>query len=239
MKNMLRITIIFAFVALIAGALPADDRKESRAPAAKSAAAKPQAAASTASIEIKTIPDADSACIDCHTTKKTVEWDPKDNTMYKFYIPLEAFKNDIHWQKGLRCQDCHGGDASKMEVPDPRQAHLGKNDFRTVHSPADIPEFCGRCHSDGEYMRHFVPSPHTDQLSEYRTSGHGKKLKAGDQQVATCISCHNMPHGNAADPTQHGIRAVKEPDSPVYHTKVVKYLLQVPFGQETNGRTDL
>ena len=71
-------------------------------------------------------------------------------------------------------------------------------------------------------MRHFVPAPRTDQLSEYWTSQHGKKLKTGDLKVATCVSCHDMPHGNAIDTAPHGIRAVKEPESPVYHTKVAQ-----------------
>ena len=62
---------------------------------------------------------------------------------------------------------------------DPK-AHQAKDDFRAVKSPADIPDFCGRCHSNIEYMRHFNPSPRTDQLAEYWTSGHGKQLKKGD-----------------------------------------------------------
>jgi predicted CXXCH cytochrome family protein len=103
-----------------------------------------------------------------------------------------------------------------------KKAHTAKNDFHTVESPADIPEFCGRCHSDGEYMRHFVPAPRTDELSEYWTSQHGKKLKTGDLKVATCISCHDMPHGNAIDTAPHGIRAAKEPESPVYHANVAQ-----------------
>ena len=58
------------------------------------------------------------------------------------------------------------------------KAHQAKDDFRAIKSPADIPDFCGRCHSNIEYMRHFNPSPRTDQLAEYWTSGHGKQLKA-------------------------------------------------------------
>jgi predicted CXXCH cytochrome family protein len=54
-------------------------------------------------------------------------------------------------------------------------------------------------------------------------SGHGKQLKAtGDPKVATCISCHDQPHGNAIDLKPHGIRPVNEPAAPVYHTKVAQ-----------------
>jgi len=173
-------------------------------------------AAKLEAIEIKIVPDADNTCIQCHTSPEP--WDPKDKSQYKFHIPLTAFKNDIHWLKGVRCQDCHGGDTTILEI----KAHQAKGDFRAIKTPAEIPEFCGRCHSNGEYMRHFVPAPRTDELSEYWTSQHGKKLKSGDTKVATCIDCHGIPHGNAIDTALHGIRAVKEPDSPVYHTKVAE-----------------
>ena len=129
----------------------------------------------------------------------------------------------MHWQKGVRCQDCHGGDPTVLEI----KAHQANGDFRAIKSPADVPDFCGRCHSNIEYMRHFNPSPRTDQLAEYWTSGHGKQLKAteakgGDPKVATCISCHDQPHGSAADLTPHGIRPVNEPASPVFHLNVAK-----------------
>jgi predicted CXXCH cytochrome family protein len=167
-------------------------------------------------IEIKPIPDADNMCIMCHTSNDTFAED-------KYHFHLESIQNDVHWQKGLRCQDCHGGDPTML---DPK-AHQAKDDFHTVNrdgrlSPADVPDFCGRCHSNIEYMRHFNPSPRTDQLAEYWTSGHGKHLKKGDASVATCISCHDQPHGNAVDRKPHGIRPVNEPASPVYHTKVAQ-----------------
>ncbi|MGO9109234.1 MAG: cytochrome c3 family protein [Thermoguttaceae bacterium] len=193
---------------------PAEAKSTETKPAeAKPAGSKTPAAA----IVIKSIPDTDNTCIQCHTSPDT--WDPKDQAQYKFHIPLEAMKNDVHWQKGVRCQDCHGGDATVLDV----KAHQANDDFRAIKSPADIPDFCGRCHSNIEYMRHFSPSPRTDQLAEYWTSGHGKRLKAtGDPKVATCISCHDQPHGNAVDLAPHGIRPVNEPASPVYHTKVAQ-----------------
>ncbi len=195
---------------------------EVAAKTAKPAEGKPAASTVPAAvIEIKLIPDTDNSCVLCHTS--TDNWDPKDQAQYKFHIPLEAMKNDVHWQKGVRCQDCHGGDATML---DPK-AHQAKDDFRAIKSPADIPGFCGRCHSNIDYMRHFNPSPRTDQLAEYWTSGHGKQLKAtaatgGDAKVATCISCHDYPHGNGVDRSPHGIRLANEPSSPVYHTKVAE-----------------
>jgi predicted CXXCH cytochrome family protein len=51
----------------------------------------------------------------------------------------------------------------------------------------------------------------TDQASIYWTSGHGHKLKEGDQKVATCTSCHGG---------RHNLRAVADSTSPVYPLNV-------------------
>ena len=199
---------------------PANTSPDGAAKDAKPAETKP-AETKMSVIEFKSIPDEKNSCIQCHTSPDV--WDPKDpKTMHELgKFPLEALKNDVHWQKGLRCQDCHGGDPTIEDVPN--KVHEAKHDFRAIKSPADIPDFCGRCHSNIEYMRHFNPSPRTDQLAEYWTSGHGKHLKAnGDPKVATCISCHDKPHGNALDLTPHGIRPVNVPPSPVFHLNVAK-----------------
>src|ERR1019366_918341 len=70
--------------------------------------------------------------------------------------------------------------------------------------------FCGKCHSNAETMKRFNPSLRVDQESEFATSVHGKRIAEGDTKPATCISCHGS----------HGIRAVKDPTSPVYPTNV-------------------
>ena len=43
-------------------------------------------------------------------------------------------------------------------------------------------------------MRRYNPSLRVDQVAEYYTSVHGKRLREQkDQKVATCASCH-VPH---------------------------------------------
>jgi len=49
-----------------------------------------------------------------------------------------------------------------------------------------------------------------DQFELYQTSVHGKRLAAGDPNVATCIDCHSV----------HNIRAVKDAQAPVYPLNV-------------------
>ncbi len=104
--------------------------------------------------------------------------------------PVEGMKSDIHAEKGLSCVDCHGGDASAMD----ETSMAPEKGFRGKPKHEEIPAFCGRCHADGAYMRRFNPRLSTDQLQQYGTSVHGQRLQAGDQKVATCVSCHGV-HG--------------------------------------------
>lgn len=105
--------------------------------------------------------------------------------------PADKFQADIHARNGLSCASCHGGDAQQ---DDPQKAMNRAKGFRGKPSRAQIPEWCGRCHSDGSYMRAFNPTLRTDQLAEYKTSVHGKRLRAGDTRVAVCTDCHGA-HG--------------------------------------------
>jgi predicted CXXCH cytochrome family protein len=69
-----------------------------------------------------------------------------------------------------------------------------------------IPQFCAKCHSNPDYMRRYLPQQRVDQFELYKTSVHGKRLAAGDENVATCVDCHSV----------HDIRAVKDGLSPVH-----------------------
>jgi predicted CXXCH cytochrome family protein len=183
----------------------APQSKPSPATSPAAPAAKPAAVAAV----LKPMADEENSCIACHR-----ELTEKDQQ--RAHVTPQDFAADVHWQLGLRCQDCHGGDPTVFEI----KAHQAKGDFRAVKTVADIPEFCGACHANIEYIKRFRPSLRTDQLAQYLTSGHGKKLKTGDLKVATCISCHDVPHGNGLNTAKHGIRAITDLESPVYHTRV-------------------
>ena len=140
-----------------------------------------------------------SSCIECHSKLEDT----------RLSAPAKLFDNDIHHARGLSCNDCHGGDPNadtKEGAKDPRKGYLGKP--KTL----DIPAYCGKCHSDATLMKKFNPSLRVDQEKEYYTSNHGKLLKAGEQRVATCISCHSV----------HGIRAITDPLSSVYPSNVAE-----------------
>jgi hypothetical protein len=120
---------------------------------------------------------AESTCVDCHSAL-----DPP------LQVTQEQFSHDIHAQKGLTCASCHGGDPTKADM-DAMSKAAG---FRGKIERRQVPELCGRCHSDPAFMRQHNPSLRTDQLSQYKTSVHGKLFAKGDSKVAVCTDCHGV-----------------------------------------------
>ena len=139
-------------------------------------------------------PQPDS-CTSCH-----------QNLGGRLSAPVARMRDDIHAQRGLSCASCHGGDPARpgMDAMDRKAGFVGRP------TPQQIPQLCARCHSRPEVMRRYNPRLPTDQLARYVTSVHGQKLRAGDTQVATCISCHGV----------HPVRAVGDAQSPVFATNV-------------------
>lgn len=135
----------------------------------------------------------DDNCLTCHTEEES--------------LPEGFHENDIHMQSGLSCAGCHGGDPTSDDMDDAMSESMG---FVGVPTKKDIPQFCGKCHSDIDFMRKFQPRIPTDQVDQYYTSIHGQQLKKGDTRVADCTSCH----------TSHGILPAKDSRSSVYPLNV-------------------
>ncbi len=142
-----------------------------------------------------TVAFAKDSCVACHSTLPG-----------QFGKPATLFPGDIHHKAGLSCADCHGGDPND----DSMNAMSPAKGFRGAPAKAQVPEFCGRCHSNPAYMKRFNPSLRTDQVSEYFTSVHGKRLKKGDTKVAVCVDCHSV----------HNILPPSDPRAPVYVANV-------------------
>lgn len=138
-------------------------------------------------------------CIDCHRVLDEAE----------LSAPAKAFETDVHNRRGLGCVGCHGGDPT---ADDPEIAMDPEHGFRGAPDRKEIPVFCGSCHQDASFIKTFNPNLPTDQLSQYRTSVHGKRIAAGDTKAAVCTSCHSV----------HGIRPAEDPRSPVYPLNVVE-----------------
>lgn len=140
---------------------------------------------------------AGGTCVDCHSAL-----DPP------LQVTQEQFAHDIHAQKGLTCASCHGGDPTRADM-DAMSKAAG---FRGKIERKQVPELCGRCHSDGAFMRKYNPSLRTDQLSQYKTSVHGKLFAKGDPKVAVCTDCHGL----------HDLRPARDTSSKVHPLNVAQ-----------------
>ena len=120
---------------------------------------------------------AQNTCLDCHGAL-----DPP------LQVTEQQFTSDIHFQKGLTCSSCHGGDPTRADM-DAMSKAAG---FRGKIERKNVPDFCGRCHSDGAFMRKYNPSLRTDQFAQYKTSVHGQLFAKGDAKVAVCVDCHGV-----------------------------------------------
>jgi len=117
--------------------------------------------------------------------------------------PAEDYKKDVHGAKGFGCVSCHGGDGAITGpgAMDPAKGYIGKP------TPSQVIQVCGRCHSDARFMRQYNPNLRVDQVAEYFTSIHGRRLREQkDPKVATCVSCH----------TAHSIRPPSDARSSVH-----------------------
>jgi hypothetical protein len=141
-----------------------------------------------------------STCVRCHLEQEG-----------ELQQPAKLSASDIHFLKGLSCNDCHGGDPTVgIDSGGPEDSMSKKKGYIGRPERKAIAQLCASCHNKLDYMRRFNPQARVDQYTEYLTSVHGKKYQAGDTKVATCIDCHGA----------HGIRAVKDPNSPVYAPNV-------------------
>jgi hypothetical protein len=139
------------------------------------------------------------SCVTCHVATGDA----------RLMRPVEAFRADVHAARGLSCVACHGGDPQEpgMEAMDPAKGYIG------IPQRQDLPQVCGHCHSDAQFMKRYNPALRVDQVSEYYTSAHGRRLKAfNDPQVATCVSCHPA----------HAIRVASDPASSVHPMRVAE-----------------
>jgi predicted CXXCH cytochrome family protein len=123
--------------------------------------------------------------------------------------PIKAFAGDVHATRGFGCAACHGGDPREpgMEAMDPAKGYVG------VPRRQQVVQVCGRCHADARFMKQYNPNLRVDQVAEYATSVHGRRLReAGDAKVAVCSSCH----------AAHAIRPASDPKSSVHPLRVAE-----------------
>ncbi len=139
-------------------------------------------------------------CGKCHGPGKTAF-----KTQFHLDDVMDQFMSSVHGRAlsesndGPSCISCHG-------------IHniVDVNSKASPVYPTNVTKTCAKCHSNPDYIKKFNPGLPVDQYEKYLTSVHGERNKAGDPKPATCVSCHS----------NHLIRPVKDPRSPVYPTNI-------------------
>lgn len=124
-------------------------------------------------------------CARCHSSLDYMR-------KYNPAMPTDQYAQyltSVHGQKNAKgdgrvatCVSCHGVHGIRP-----------KDDTRSPVFHANVPQTCGKCHSDPDYMKGYgIP---TDQLEKYKKSVHGELLLVqGDNSAPACNNCHGN-HG--------------------------------------------
>ncbi len=111
----------------------------------------------------------DVSCYHCHTTI------------------VSEFRNNIHYDKGFTCENCHGGNAvSNSSVI---SANVMSGNFIGKPSRNNITNVCSKCHAK--------------EANDYKQSIHWEQIENGHLDAATCTDCHGI----------HEIRAINDNQS--------------------------
>lgn len=140
----------------------------------------------------------DDQCLECHS-------DLGDELQQ----PADLFIADVHYQKGITCAGCHGGDAKTDDMDEGMSEEKG---FIGVPVRKERHKVCIKCHADENVMKKYGSKLLVNQYEELKTSVHFKSTYNNQGPVADCISCHSV----------HNIKKVNDPSSKVYPTKIVK-----------------
>ena len=100
-------------------------------------------------------------CVECHSS---------DMMKPEIRNIPQKWETSWHYQNGVSCHDCHGGDPTDAE-----NAMLPERGFVGTPKYTEVPEFCGKCHVG--ILRYFAES------------GHGKALKSSGKGP-NCVTCH-------------------------------------------------
>ena len=144
-------------------------------------------------------------CATCHT--EPALWEAEKQ---RLFVPPEILEHDVHWQKGVACSDCHGGDPTSVNYA---EAHAGL-------APLDqLRQRCVVCHKE----------QNLDLLKGVHSKA-GEKDNRGRGLPLGCGKCHGT---NA-----HGILPAKDERSPVYLNNQVRTCGSChPEDQKTYGNT--
>ncbi|MCU0242243.1 MAG: cytochrome c3 family protein, partial [Vicinamibacteria bacterium] len=126
-------------------------------------------------------------CADCHGTVKDFPHPtpmPKPDCAACHEDVIKDYQSSVHASMakgsgGAVCASCHGSAHAILSKTDPR-SNVSKN---------RLPETCGACHANPDFVaRHKISLARP--IESYRLSVHGRAVAKGNAQAASCSDCH-------------------------------------------------
>lgn len=148
-------------------------------------------------------------CISCHVDIESLEHPPdlapvNCDTCHDIGESFAKSPHGMQLKLGNKdvsgCVDCHG-------MHDIRAAA----DPLSRTYPKNLPETCGRCHSDPRLARKHLISV-LNPSDSYLKSEHARQIAKGNLKAASCTKCHGT----------HDLLPADNPDSRVYHKNISK-----------------
>jgi formate dehydrogenase gamma subunit len=135
-------------------------------------------------------PQTSQACIACHSTHAVEPPAARGVQLCQTCHAQEVkgFAASVHGQaraggngSAPSCENCH------------RSAHqvLAADAPNSPVNKVNLPETCGKCHSNPEFMQKFMFAV-AKPVEAYESSVHGKAVKAGRNDAAACNDCHGV-----------------------------------------------
>ncbi len=109
------------------------------------------------------------SCVKCHSDQKLRVHDLQ---LFEYY---NVWKTSRHFLAGVKCVNCHGGNANAKSKTDAHPVNLSVRDKASPIYYSNIPNTCGQCHNN--VQRHYTSSKHYANLQQ----GEGPN----------CITCHS------------------------------------------------
>ena len=131
------------------------------------------------------VPGDVNTCVLCHGTPEFWSADQQ-----RFYVPPDRLANDVHFQRGVKCYQCHGGNPTSL---DPAIAHARQQTVGADQPFGSLTKTCGSCH---------------ESQQQGLLQGVHREIAGGADPRMSCRSCHSDQ--------AHQILPVTDPASPVH-----------------------
>ncbi len=133
-----------------------------------------------------------NSCVQCHSKLPASSF---------YGVKSHGWIGSIHQRKGIKCNDCHGGNPGAAGEKEAHTGVLGSSDPHSTVYFKNIPATCGKCHG-AEYYK-FKQSVHYQMLESTGrgpecVTCHGSmvtKVLTPDEMSGVCARCHNARMG--------------------------------------------